>query len=83
MGEKIDGTANGGHKILVSNVAHLGDVLYSLRVVALLKEKYPSADIDFLCGSWSLPLVKSCSDINNVYVVDHWKLNRKNMCIVK
>lgn len=83
LGEKIDGTANGGHKILVSNVAHLGDVLYSLRVVALLKEKYPSADIDFLCGSWSLPLVKSCSDINNVYVVDHWKLNRKNMCIVK
>lgn len=82
VGEKYYGDAKTYNKILVSNIAHLGDVLYSLRVVALLKERYPKAKIDFICGSWSLPLVESCSDIDNVYVIDHWKLNRKNMGIV-
>lgn len=71
------------NRILVSNVVHLGDVLYTLRVVSLLKKQYPQAKIDMICGSWCVPLVENCADINEYHVYDSWKMNRKKISLAK
>ena len=72
-------TVNKYNKILICNPAHLGDVLYTLRIVTIIHKKYPHALIDMVCGSWAVDLVKECKYINKIYIVDHWKINRKNI----
>ncbi|RHF52876.1 glycosyltransferase family 9 protein [Mitsuokella multacida] len=68
-------------KIVVSNDAHLGDVLLTLRLISYLKQAYPNAKVDFVCGDWTAPLVNLCKDIDNVIVIDHWKLNRSRISL--
>lgn len=65
--------------IVVSNDAHLGDVLLTLRLIPYLKKAYPEANIDFVCGDWTAPLVRLCKDIDQVIVINHWKLNRSRI----
>lgn len=63
-------------RVLVSNIAHLGDVLNSSAVLPLLKEAFPSVEIGFLAGSWATPLLENNPMIRWIHVVDHWYLNR-------
>jgi ADP-heptose:LPS heptosyltransferase len=65
-------------KILLSNIAHLGDVVIATSILPIIKKQFPKSEIGFICGSWSLPIIKGHELINNIYVVDHWKLNRTN-----
>jgi len=66
-------------KILLSNIAHLGDVLISLKAVSFLKEKFPDAKIGFVCSSVSKEIVEKFSLIDKIFVVDHFKINRKEI----
>ncbi len=70
-------------KILLSNIAHLGDVLISLKTVSFLKEKYPKAKIGFVCSSVSKEIIEKFSLIDKIFVVDHFKINRKNISKLK
>lgn len=40
-------------KILFVRMDHLGDIICTLPSCKVLKERFPSASITFLCGSWS------------------------------
>ena len=70
-------------KILLSNIAHLGDVLISLKTVSFLKEKYPKAKIGFVCSSVSKDIIEKFSLIDKIFVVDHFKINRENISKLK
>lgn len=69
--------------ILLNNGAHFGDVLLSLRLVSYIKKAHPNAKIGMAIGSWTLPMVKDCEDIDEIYILDHWKLNRAKKSIVE
>lgn len=62
--------------ILISNPAHLGDVLIASSVLPALRQKYPTAKIGIVIGEWAVTLVKDMPGIEYVHIVDHWKLNR-------
>ena len=63
-------------KILLSNGAHLGDVLLSTGILRVLKKEFPDAEIGFLTGSWSRQILESSPLVDYLHLVDHWKLNR-------
>lgn len=69
-------TEEHGKKILLRNPAAFGDVLYTLRLVRAMKAADPTLYIGVLVGSWTLPLVKECQDIDAIHVEDHWAVNR-------
>ncbi len=63
-------------KILVCHLAHMGDVVLSTAFLAALKQEFPNSQIDVLLGSWSQPVVKGLLFVDQIHVLDHWKLNR-------
>ena len=66
-------------KILLRNPAAFGDVLYTLRLIRAIKAVNPDIFVGLLCGSWVLPLVNACTDIDVVHVEDHWALSRRKI----
>lgn len=62
--------------ILISNLAHMGDVVIMTSILQVLRKNYPEASIGVLIGSWSLPILKNHPYVDRVHIVDHWKLNR-------
>jgi len=64
-------------RILVSNIAHFGDVVIALAVVRVLKRAFPEAEIGFLAGSWSRELLELFPDIKWIHAYDHFLLNRQ------
>lgn len=66
-------------KILLSNIAHLGDVLISLKAAIAIKNKYPKVSIGFVCSNASKEIVEKFSLIDKIFVEDHWKINRENI----
>lgn len=65
-------------KILISNGAHLGDVLITSYVINIIKNKYPNAMIGFCVGSWSKKILE-INSIDFIHIIDHFKLNRGNI----
>lgn len=63
-------------RILISDIAHLGDVIMATSALPVLKSAFPQARIGFLVGSWSLPLLKDHPLIDDIHVLDHWMHNR-------
>jgi ADP-heptose:LPS heptosyltransferase len=70
-------------KILVCNIAHFGDVIIATSVLPVLKKSFPGSKIGFLLGSWSKSIIQDHPLIDNIHVLDHWKLNRSNSSIFK
>ena len=70
-------------RILLNNGAHFGDVLLSLQLVSYIKKAHPTSKIGMVIGSWTLPMVKDCEDIDEIYIIDHWKLNRAKKSIIE
>lgn len=68
-------------RILLNNGAHFGDVLLTLQLVRYIKKTYPTSKIGMVIGSWTLPMVIACKDVDAIYVLDHWKLNRSKKSI--
>jgi ADP-heptose:LPS heptosyltransferase len=66
-------------KILISNIAHLGDVILTTGVLTVLKKEFPNSKICFLCGSWANEILKDHPLIDKIYNFDHYKLNRSNI----
>lgn len=66
-------------KILLTNGAHLGDVLIATSVLPVLKSAFPEVKIGFLIGNWARPVLQNHPMIEWVHTVDHWKLNRSSI----
>lgn len=58
-------------KILLSNIASLGDVVISTVVLPVLKEKYPGCEIGFLTSSSSKVAIQDHPLISKVHLFDH------------
>lgn len=65
-------------KLLLSNIAHMGDVVVASSILVPLKSKYPNLEIGFLLGSWSKNVLEGNPLISKLYIFDHWKLNRSS-----
>ena len=63
-------------KILLTNLAHIGDVINATSVLPVLKMAFPEVKIGFVAGSHSIKLIEDHPLIDYFYVVDHWILNR-------
>ena len=66
-------------KILLTNIAHLGDVVVATSVLPVLKSAFPDAEIGFLVGSWSQVVVHDHPMIKWVHSFDHVMHNRVAM----
>lgn len=62
--------------VLLVNPAHMGDVVISTAVIRRLKETKPDISIGFVVGSWAKLALAGHPGIDQLYVVDHWRLNR-------
>lgn len=69
-------TANAPKRILLINGAHIGDVVIATSLIPVLKSAYPNAEIGFLTGSWSHPVVAKHPDVSFAHCADHWRMNR-------
>jgi heptosyltransferase-1 len=70
-------------KILLTNLAHAGDVINATSVLPVLKKAFPEVKVGFIVGSHSIDLIKDHPLIDYFYVVDHWILNRSKVNILK
>ena len=66
-------------RILISNIAHLGDVITATSVLPVLKSAFPEAKIGFLVGSWSQPILQGHPLVDQIHILDHWSHNRANV----
>lgn len=60
-------------RILIIQTAFLGDVILSLPLLQILKKKYPSSGLDFLCIPGTAQLLKNNPYVNEVIVYDKRK----------
>lgn len=65
-------------KILLANIAHIGDVIIATSIVKLIKSIKPDADIGFLIGTWAKSILQNNSKLQHIHYFDHWYLNRSN-----
>jgi heptosyltransferase-1 len=70
-------------KILLTNLAHIGDVINATSVLPILKKAFPNVKIGFVVGSHSIELIENHPLIDNIYLVDHWILNRSKTNVLK
>ena len=70
-------------RILVSQIAHIGDVVIATSILPLLREAYPSAEIGFLGAGASACVLRGHPLVDRVHVFDHWKLNRASLSLIK
>jgi len=65
------------HRILLIRPDHLGDVLFSTPSLARLRACLPDAQISYLCGPWSAPLLTTNPRVNQVLTCDFPWFNRR------
>ncbi len=70
-------------KVLVANLGHIGDGLFTVAATSIIKETYPAAQVDLLVGSWNKELLSKYSHISKVHCYDHPFQNRKNISFSK
>ena len=66
-------------RILIARPDQIGDVIISTALLPTLRQNFPQARIDFLCGSWAAEIIRFNPYIDNVVtrVVKHrgiWSL---------
>lgn len=66
-------------KIIIVKPDHLGDVLLTTSVFRHIKERFPDALIDIVCGEWALPIFENNPFIRKIFIVNVPFANRKNI----
>jgi heptosyltransferase I len=64
-------------KILLVQLAHLGDVALLKSYIPSIQAKYPKARFGVLIGSWSQEFFENFPEIT-LHILDHWKTNRSS-----
>jgi heptosyltransferase-2 len=64
-------------RILVSNWAHLGDVLLTLPAIRWLRLRYPKARIDMVLATRSAVVIEGQGLVDEMFLIDHWRINRE------
>ncbi|MBY0529295.1 MAG: glycosyltransferase family 9 protein [Rhabdochlamydiaceae bacterium] len=71
------------NKILICNLAHMGDVVMSTAFISEIKKQHPNSKIGVLLATWSRAIVSNLPLVDHVHVLDHWKLNRSSLSMPK
>lgn len=80
--KKDIGNTSSIKRVLVANGAHLGDITILISSVNVLKASNPELKVDLVTGSWNKPVIEYYDIFDEVYYVDHWKLNRSRKSII-
>lgn len=70
-------------KILLINLAHLGDVILTTSLIPVIKKRYTNAKIGFLTASTNKDLLKDHICLDYLHFFDHFKNNRSNNHFVR
>ncbi len=70
-------------KILLCNIAHLGDAVISTSLIPVLRQALPHTKIGFLTSGLSSCVLKDHPEVTWIHEVNHWKLNRSSASISK
>lgn len=65
-------------KILLINPAHMGDVVISTSAIRRVKQWDSSIKVGFVAGSWAKDVLHDHPGVDDLYIVDHWRLNRSS-----
>lgn len=65
--------------ILIMKPDHLGDLLMISAVLPFLRERYPEAAIDILCGSWGSSILQNNPAIRRLVKFDHIAYDRRRI----
>ncbi len=65
---------NRSTKILIFKLGAIGDVVMASSLITAIDEKYPGAEITWVCGKIVEPLVSSFGRVNKIYSIDEKKL---------
>jgi len=57
-------------KIIIVNPFGIGDVLFSMPIVTVLKRSFPGAQISYICNRRAYDLLKMHPDLNRIYVFE-------------
>ena len=63
-------------RILISNIAHLGDIIVATSVLPALQDRFPGVEFGFLVGSWCVPILEGHPLVARCHVLDHWMHTR-------
>jgi heptosyltransferase-2 len=67
--------------ILIVKIGAIGDVVMSLPMLSLLREKHPDAFITWVCGETVTPLIEATSLVNRIISVNEKKLFQSGLRI--
>ncbi|MBN2479082.1 MAG: glycosyltransferase family 9 protein [Parachlamydiales bacterium] len=70
-------------KILISNIAYLGDVVITTSIIPIIKKHFPHAKLFFLGNSSTESLIKNHNLIEAYFCFDHMRHNRKKINYLK
>ncbi|EKE20871.1 MAG: ADP-heptose:LPS heptosyltransferase-like protein [uncultured bacterium] len=70
-------------KILISNIAALGDTVITSSIIPFIKNHFPNAMLFFLCNSYSKPLTEKLPSIYKAFCFDHLRHNRQKISFIK
>ncbi len=73
------GTIQPPSRMLIANVAHLGDLVVATALLPVLKSAFPACKIGFLIGSWARPVLNNHPLVDTVHILDHWATNRASV----
>ena len=73
---------NGG-RALVTRLEHLGDVILTLPVLDALRERFPRAELDYLCRPPSSDLLTGDPRVDRVFVVESGRGLRDGFSLVR
>lgn len=63
-------------RVLISDMAHLGDLVAATSILPVLKGAFPECRIGFLIGSWAQPALQGHPLVDDIHILDHWSANR-------
>lgn len=70
-------------KILIVNLAHLGDVILTTSLIPIIKKKYKNVRVGFLTASTNKELLKDHIFLDYLHYFDHLKNNRSDNHFVR
>ncbi len=73
---------NGG-RALVTRLEHLGDVILTLPLLDALRERFPRAELDYLCRPPSSDLLAGDARVDRVFVVESGRDLRDGVSLVR
>src|ERR1043165_9157694 len=75
---EFQGMATGPADILLIRLKSIGDILFTLPAVNLVRDCFPNAGLTFLTSSENAPLLRGFVALNNVLTLDRALYRRKN-----